>query len=589
MGAGSLDYLIIGAGPAGLQLAQELGAAGHDYLVLESGTGPGTFFGRFPRHRQLISINKPHTGSDDPELNLRMDWNSLLATDDGPLFTDYSERYFPQADEFVRYLADYARRYDLRIDYETTVTRVARPARTSGEGEDGGGFEVSDSRGRTHRARRVVVATGVSRPYIPPIPGIELAEQYETVTVDPKDFTNQRVLIIGKGNSALETADNLVATAAVIHVAGPDSVHLAWRTHYVGHLRAVNNNFLDTYQLKSQNAILDGTVLSIERERERKPGPDGEQGTDGAAAGGFVVRFSFSRANEVIKELRYDRVIACTGFRFDASIFDGACRPALLHNDRFPKITSAYEAEGIPGLYVAGTLTQTRDFKHGTSGFIHGYRYGVRALRRILQLRYHRTPWPSVSLPGTPEAITEAVLARVNRTSALYQQFGVLGDVVLRPRRAVGDDDASGAARSGSGSSGSGGRGSGGSDSNGNGSNANGSGGSGEAAYLEEVPVDFVRDGGLGDLTGPATDVLVVTLEYGPDHDQVDPFDITVARVKQDDAERAFDASYLHPVVRLYRDGALLATHHVAENLENEWDKPAHRDPLIAFLGKTHG
>jgi thioredoxin reductase len=573
MGAGTLDYLIIGAGPAGLQLAQELGAAGHDYLVLESGTAPGTFFGRFPRHRQLISINKPHTGTDDPEFNLRMDWNSLLAPDGGPLFTGYSERYFPQADDMLRYLADYARRYDLRIDYETTVARVSRPARISGgdaDSQDGGGgddgpggdspedgdvFEVSDSSGRTHRARRVVVATGVSRSYIPPIPGIELAEQYETVTVDPKDFTNQRVLIIGKGNSALETADNLVATAAVIHVAGPDSMRMAWRTHYVGHLRAVNNNFLDTYQLKSQNAILDGTVLSIERERS----PEGM----------FIVRFSFSRANEVVKEIRYDRVIACTGFRFDTSIFDDTCRPALVHNDRFPKITSAYEAEGIPGLYVAGTLTQTRDFKHGTSGFIHGFRYGVRALRRILQLRYHQSPWPRVSLPGTPEAIAGVVLARVNRTSALFQQFGVLGDVVLRPRPA--DDSAADSSAPDDGSA------------------VGDSAGNGAAVYLEEVPVDFVRDGGLDDLTGPAADVLIVTLEYGPDHDQVDPFDITVARVAQDDAERAFDAAYLHPVVRLYRDGALIATHHVAENLENEWDKPAHRDPLIAFLGKTHG
>ncbi|HEY1700668.1 MAG TPA: NAD(P)-binding domain-containing protein [Trebonia sp.] len=545
MGAGSLDYLIIGAGPAGLQLAQELGAAGHDYLVLESGTVPGSFFGRFPRHRQLISINKPHTGTDDPEFNLRMDWNSLLATDDGPLFTGYSERYFPQADELLRYLADYARRYDLRIDYETTVTRVGRPG--DGSSGDGGGFEVSDSRGRTHRARRVVVATGVSRPYIPPIPGIELAEQYETVTVDPKDFTNQRVLIIGKGNSALETADNLVATAAVIHVAGPDSVHLAWRTHYVGHLRAVNNNFLDTYQLKSQNAILDGTLLSIERD------PDPEDGGNGM----FTVRFSFSRANEVIKELRYDRVIACTGFRFDVGIFDDTCRPALVHHDRFPRLTSAYEAESIPGLYVAGTVTQVRDFKHGTSGFIHGFRYGVRALRKILQLRYHQVPWPSVPVPGTAEAIAGAVLNRVNRTSALYQQFGVLGDVVLRPHGVSAASGPGGA-----------------------------SGGGEQARYLEEVPVDFVRDGGLDDLAGPATDVLVVTLEYGPDHDQVDPFDVTVARVAQDDAERALDAAYLHPVVRLYRDGAPIATHHVAENLENEWDKPAHRDPLIAFLAE---
>lgn len=527
MGVDVLDYLIIGAGPAGLQLAQELGAAGYGYLVLESGKAPGTFFERFPRHRQLISINKPHTGTDDPEFNLRMDWNSLLAfDDDGPLFTSYSPSYFPSAEDLLRYLADYARRYELRIDYETTAVRVARPG---GAGGGAGDFAVTDSRGRVHAARRVIVATGVSRPYIPPIPGIELAEQYADVPVDPVGFTGQRVLIIGKGNSALETADNLVPTAAVIHVAGPDSMRMAWRTHYVGHLRAVNNNFLDTYQLKSQNAVLDGTLLSIERE----------------ADGRLAVRFSFSRANEVVKELRYDRVIACTGFRFDAGILDEDCRPPLVHHDRFPRMTSAYEAEGVPGLYFAGTLTQVRDFKHGTSGFIHGFRYGARALRRILQQRYHRVPWPSTAVAPTAEAITEAILARVNRTSALYQQFGVLADVVLLPAESDRDKE--------------------------------------HAAYLEEVPVDFVRDGGLDEVAGGA-DMLVVTLEYGPDHDKVDPFDVSVARVAQDDAERALDAAYLHPVVRLYHGGAPVATHHVAENLENEWDSPAHRDPLIGFL-----
>ena len=64
------------------------------------------------------------------------------------------------------------------------------------------------------------MATGLSRPYLPPIPGIEYAEQYSTMPVDPEDYTDQRVLIIGKGYSAFETADNLLETAAVIHVAG---------------------------------------------------------------------------------------------------------------------------------------------------------------------------------------------------------------------------------------------------------------------------------------------------------------------------------------------------------------------------------
>ena len=102
------DYVIIGAGPAGLQLAALLERDGHDYVVLEAGSGPGTFFATFPRHRRLISINKVHTGSTDPEFNLRMDWNSLLSDDPNLRFGRYSRRYFPDADDLRRYLADFA-------------------------------------------------------------------------------------------------------------------------------------------------------------------------------------------------------------------------------------------------------------------------------------------------------------------------------------------------------------------------------------------------------------------------------------------------------------------------------------------------
>src|SRR5919108_230285 len=125
------DYLIIGAGPAGLQLAALLERDGHDYVVLERGAGPGTFFTRFPRHRQLISINKVHTGYQDPELRLRMDWNSLLSDDPGLLFTRYSERYFPQADVLVRYLSDFASATGVRVRYDTDIARISR---------DDGGF-----------------------------------------------------------------------------------------------------------------------------------------------------------------------------------------------------------------------------------------------------------------------------------------------------------------------------------------------------------------------------------------------------------------------------------------------------------------
>ncbi|MER5268170.1 NAD(P)-binding domain-containing protein [Actinosynnema sp. NPDC002837] len=506
------DYLIIGAGPAGVQLAALLERDGRDYAVLERGSAPGTFFTRYPRHRTLISINKVHSGYADPEQRLRMDWNSLLTDDPELLFTRYSRRYFPAADDLVRYLADFAAATGIRVHYDTEVVRISR---------DDEGFTVLDRGGRTWRAARVVVATGVSQLHVPPIPGIEHAERYDTFDTDPESFTDQRVLVIGKGNSGFETADALVEHAAVIHVAGPHAVRLAWQTHYVGHLRAVNNNFLDTYQLKSENAVLDGALELI----EPRPG------------GGFRVRFRYARAAESLRELEYDRIVACTGFRFDASVFDDSCRPALVIDDRFPEQTPAFESTTVPGLYFAGTITQSRDFKKSTSGFIHGFRYGVRALHRILAARHHDTPWPSTALEPSPEAISDALVARVNRSSALWQQFAVIGDVVT-----VSDDG---------------------------------------ARYQEEVPVAYVADGGLG----PAEHRFVATLEYGPDHDKVDPFDITVPRVAENDAANAHDASYLHPVVRHYRDGALAATHHLAENLENHWDLPAvHQQPLTAFV-----
>jgi len=89
------------------------------------------------------------------------------------------------------------------------------------------------------------------------------------------------------------------------------------------------------------------------------------------------VGFRVLRANEVVKELRYDRVISCTGFRFDDSIFapewavDGGTRPLPRHDVRL----RAGRRPG--GSTFAGTLMQVRDFKAFDGRFIHGFRYAV--------------------------------------------------------------------------------------------------------------------------------------------------------------------------------------------------------------------
>ncbi len=505
------EYLILGAGPAGLQLGYYLHKANRDYRILDAGGGPGRFFTRFPRHRTLISSNKVYTGYTDPEVNLRWDWNSLLSDSEEALFKRYSGRYFPAADDFVRYLEDFAARFQLRAHYAAQVELVRR----------NGQFCVTTGTGVSFTSPRLIVATGVSLPYLPAIPGIENVQPYTTMSLDVSQFRNKRVLIVGKGNSAFETAEHLLESAAVIHLASPNSVRMAWQSHYVGHLRAVNNNFLDTYQLKSQNAVIDAVIEEIRKEGEK-----------------FVIRFRYKRAVGEVEELVYDHVLACTGFRFDSSIFAEECRPALAINGRFPLQTSAWESSNAQDMYFAGTLMQMRDFKKSQSGFIHGFRYNVHALFHILNARYEGIPWPRRTIAPDHESIAEAIIGRINRTSALWQQFGFLGDFVML--------DSSG----------------------------------GPAQYFEQVPIDYVRDGGLGDYS----EYLQITLEYGLAHGDADPFRLD--RVRGEDVDHAELSNFLHPVVRRYVGNKFAAEHHVIENLFGEWKGPEHVKPLQAFIAK---
>jgi thioredoxin reductase len=507
----SYDYIIIGAGPAGLQLGYYMEKAGWDYLILEAGDSPGTFFKKFPRHRKLISINKIYTGYDDHEINLRWDWNSLLSDDEEMLFKHFSKSYFPSADDLVEYLDAFARHFKLNIKYGAKAARISH--------EDG--FRIEDEQGGAYQCQRLIVATGLFKIYNPQIQGFELAETYTDMSVSPDDFINQRVLIIGKGNSGFETADNLVETASLIHLASPTPLSMAWKTKFVGHLRAVNNNFLDTYQLKSQNVVLDARIDSIRREN-----------------GHFVVSVTYGHANDEQEDLIYDRVLACTGWRFDDSIFDESCRPTLNINDKFPAQTSEWESVNVKDLYVAGGLMQMRDYKKKQSGFIHGFRYNIRALSHLLAHKYHNVEWPYQDIGGTPEALMEAIIKRVNVASGLWQQTGFLCDLIV-----MSSDGE-------------------------------------RARYYEDVPTDYVHESHFGE----AGRYYTVTLEFGLDIINASPDPFAVERIHKDDVSNAALSSGIHPIVRGYERSKKISEHHVIEDIASEWKETVHREPLLEFF-----
>lgn len=83
----------------------------------------------------------------------------------------------------------------------------------------------------------LLVATGLSVPNRVDFPGSEYVDGYESMSVDPKDFEGQNVLILGRGNSAFETAENIFGVTNFIHMLSRSRVRLSWATHYVGDLR----------------------------------------------------------------------------------------------------------------------------------------------------------------------------------------------------------------------------------------------------------------------------------------------------------------------------------------------------------------
>lgn len=85
--------------------------------------------------------------------------------------------------------------------------------------------------------RIVIVATGLSKPHIPSMDGIDLAVGYEDLSLNLDDFENKSVLILGRGNSAFEVAQYIYDVTNYIHMISRSRLRNAYATHYVGDLR----------------------------------------------------------------------------------------------------------------------------------------------------------------------------------------------------------------------------------------------------------------------------------------------------------------------------------------------------------------
>ncbi|XP_068434741.1 FAD-dependent oxidoreductase domain-containing protein 2 [Clinocottus analis] len=424
------EYCVLGAGPSGLQMGYFLSKAKRDYVILERNSRPGSFFNKYPRHRKLISINKIYTGSQNREFNMRHDWNSLLSDRADLLFKQVSRDFFPHADTLPVYLSMFEKELGLKVRYGVDIGRIRAMLSPSGRS-----YVLTDQHESDYNCSVLLVATGLWDPQKVEFVGSEFVEGYDSISTDPEDYKDQTVLILGKGNSAFETAQNILGRTKLVHMYSASPIRLAWQTHYVGDVRAVNNEVIDTYQLKSLDGLLEGSVEAVSitkvKDQGRRPGSKKKGELYVQRRDPKAINSESHAEDNFSLRLPYDRVISCIGFRFNFSIFDRSAR--LMNSDnargRLPKLTAWYEGEKTPGLFVLGTATHSRDYRFSAGSFIHGFRYTVRSIHRVLERRYHSNPWQSTKMPTTQ--LLSQILKRINEASGLYQMFEVLGDVIL--------------------------------------------------------------------------------------------------------------------------------------------------------------
>ena len=191
------EVVIVGAGPAGLAAAAELGRRGISALVLERGGSVAT---SWRRRYDRLRLNTSR-------------WTSNLPHARYPR----TAGLFPSRDDVLSYLEDYAAHNRIQIRCGMLVERVDRDA-------DHWTLTIS---GEQMRAAHLIIATGHQHtPLIPAWPGREQFNGrllHSAEYRNPREFQGADVLVVGPGCSGMEIAYDLAE-------GGANRVHVAIRT-----------------------------------------------------------------------------------------------------------------------------------------------------------------------------------------------------------------------------------------------------------------------------------------------------------------------------------------------------------------------
>jgi FAD-dependent urate hydroxylase len=367
----AVDVVIVGAGPYGLSVAAHLRAAG--LTCRQFGLPMRLWREAMPRGMYLKSQGFASNLSD-PEGSHTLE---AFCQKTGHPYASYGLPV--PLDTFISYGQWFADELVPSLE-EVMVTEVAR---------QGDGFAVSLASGETVRASNVVVAAGVEHFARVPRLLAGLPDDvctHASVHTDLSTFAGQRVVVVGAGQSALESAAllhesgadvQIVARASKVRWNGvpldpdrplpqrirePESgLGSGWSTWFYSRHPEIFRHLPEQTRIDRARTALGPAGASWLRARVEDQFPVLTSHAVRSAAAvssgsGDAVRLGLITRDGSARDLEADHVIAATGYRPDLtrlSFLDAGLQAQLGTVDESPAVGRNYQS-AVPGLYVVG-------------------------------------------------------------------------------------------------------------------------------------------------------------------------------------------------------------------------------------------